>query len=124
MYVLYNVQMIKLPTTEAREQLAELVNRAAYAHERIVLTRHGKDLAVLVSIEDLAILQAVDGDKPTRVPPGRKKAITAAQRKTAAERGRAALRALQKSAATRGVTAKDEEIEAEVQGARKSRPRK
>ncbi|MDP2345389.1 MAG: type II toxin-antitoxin system Phd/YefM family antitoxin [Deltaproteobacteria bacterium] len=116
--------MIKLPTSDAREQLADLVNRAAYGHERIVLTRHGKDLAVLVSIEDLAVLQAIDGEKPVGTPRGRRKAMSAEERKAAAEKGRAAIRGLQTSAINRGVKAHDEEIDAEVAAARKSRSRR
>ena len=36
--------------TEARDQLGDLVNRAAYGDERIVLTRHGRPVAALVPI--------------------------------------------------------------------------
>lgn len=114
--------MIKLPTSDAREQLAELVNRAAYGHERIVLTRHGKDLAVLVSIEDLALLQALD-EKSAPAPVGKKKAMTVEERQSAAAKGRAAIRGLQKTAASRGVKATAEEIDAEIASARKTRSR-
>lgn len=38
--------------TDAREQLADLVNRVAYTGERITLTRHGRPMAVLVSVAD------------------------------------------------------------------------
>lgn len=43
--------MIEVSTAEARERFAELINRAAYGGERIVLTRHGKAMAVLMPIE-------------------------------------------------------------------------
>lgn len=42
--------MIEVGVTEARDQLGELVNRAAYGDERIVLTRHGQPVAALVPI--------------------------------------------------------------------------
>jgi prevent-host-death family protein len=45
-----------IPVSEAREQLADLVNRAAYRRERITLGRHGKKIAAIVSAEDLELL--------------------------------------------------------------------
>ncbi|MGD0068111.1 MAG: type II toxin-antitoxin system Phd/YefM family antitoxin [Streptosporangiaceae bacterium] len=47
----------EIPVTQARDELAELVNRVAYGHERIVLTRHSKPVACLVPPEDLAWLE-------------------------------------------------------------------
>jgi len=47
----------QIPVTQARAELAELVNRVAYAGERIELTRHGKVVAVLVNAADLTRLQ-------------------------------------------------------------------
>ena len=43
---------------EARIRLGELMSRAGYGDERIVLTRHGKPLAALVSLRDLAALES------------------------------------------------------------------
>lgn len=45
-----------VPVTEARKDLAELVNQVAYRGERIMLTRHGKAVAAIVSAEDLELL--------------------------------------------------------------------
>jgi len=47
----------QIPVTQARAELAELVNRVAYAGERIELTRHGKLVAALVSAADYQRLQ-------------------------------------------------------------------
>ena len=47
----------EIPVTQARDELAELVNRVAYGHERIVLTRHAKPVAGIVPAEDLAWLE-------------------------------------------------------------------
>jgi len=47
----------QIPVTQARAELAELVNRVAYAGERIELTRHGKLVAALVSAADFERLQ-------------------------------------------------------------------
>jgi prevent-host-death family protein len=43
--------------TELRQNLAGLVNQAAYGHERIVLVSHGQPKAAIVGIEELAALQ-------------------------------------------------------------------
>jgi prevent-host-death family protein len=42
---------------EARDRLTELVDRARYMGERIIITRHGKPLAVLVGMADLDRLE-------------------------------------------------------------------
>jgi len=49
--------MDSVTTAEARKQLAELVNRVAYGKERVVLTRHGRELAAVVPLEDLRLLE-------------------------------------------------------------------
>jgi prevent-host-death family protein len=46
-------RLARIATSDAREQLAELVNAVAYGGSRVILQRHGKDVAALVSIEDL-----------------------------------------------------------------------
>lgn len=38
---------------DARSGLAELLNRVAYGKERLVITRHGREIAAIVPIEDL-----------------------------------------------------------------------
>jgi len=44
----------------AREHFAEVVNRVAYGKERIVLSRRGKPVAAMVSMDDLLLLQALE----------------------------------------------------------------
>lgn len=41
----------------ARDELPDLVARAAYAHERTVIAKRGKPLAALISMEELEILE-------------------------------------------------------------------
>lgn len=53
--------MAKISTVQAREQFSDVINRAAYGKERIVLTRRGKDLAAVVPIEDIKTLEALEG---------------------------------------------------------------
>lgn len=48
----------EIPITRARDELAELINRVAYGHERIILTRHSKPVACLVPPEDLQHLES------------------------------------------------------------------
>ena len=48
--------MTDISTGDARKNLAEILNRVAYAKERVVLTRHGRQVAALVPIEDLDLL--------------------------------------------------------------------
>ncbi len=47
----------KITTAEARKNLAEIVNNVAYGKDTVILTRRGKALAALVSIDDLKLLQ-------------------------------------------------------------------
>ncbi len=54
---MYSVEVTEIGVTEARDQLGELVNRAAYGDERIVLTRHGRAVAALVPIAVLHELE-------------------------------------------------------------------
>jgi prevent-host-death family protein len=41
----------------ARDELPDLVARAAYAHERTIIAKRGRPLAVLISMEELEILE-------------------------------------------------------------------
>jgi prevent-host-death family protein len=54
----------EIPVTQARDELADLINRVAYGHERIILTRHSKPVACLVPPEDLARLQEEEQEGP------------------------------------------------------------
>ena len=44
--------------TSARSRLGELVNRARFGRERVILTEHGTPVAALISVDELAELQA------------------------------------------------------------------
>ncbi|MEU5218583.1 type II toxin-antitoxin system Phd/YefM family antitoxin [Streptomyces sp. NPDC020807] len=50
----------EIPVTQARAELADLINRVVYGGERVVVTRHGKPLVALVSAADLAELEAAE----------------------------------------------------------------
>jgi prevent-host-death family protein len=49
-----------ITATQAKDQLANLLERARSGNERIVIEKHGKPAAVLVSLEDLKRLERLD----------------------------------------------------------------
>ncbi len=52
--------MRQYTTGEARDNFSELVNEAAYGAKRVVLTRHGKNVAAVVPISDLELLNELE----------------------------------------------------------------
>jgi antitoxin Phd len=50
----------KVSTADARKNFANIVNKVAYGKEPIVLTRRGQDVAALVSIDELELLQQIE----------------------------------------------------------------
>jgi prevent-host-death family protein len=50
----------EVSTRELRAQLSDVLGRAMYAHERIGVTRNGKLAAVVVGVEDLELLEALE----------------------------------------------------------------
>jgi len=70
-----------LSAKQLRESLADVLNRAKYGSERVLVTNHGKPVAVVVSVEDLeeletlelaadiqALREALAEDDGTRIP--------------------------------------------------------
>lgn len=45
---------------EIRNNMADAINRVAYQGERVILERRGKGVAAIVSMEDLALLEALE----------------------------------------------------------------
>ena len=52
--------MTKISTAEARNDFADVINRASFGKERFVLTRRGKKLAAIVPVEDLELLEEME----------------------------------------------------------------
>ena len=50
----------KVTTSTARTEFADILNRAAYAGERVILHRHKKPVAAVVPIGDLEILEQIE----------------------------------------------------------------
>jgi len=53
---------IRIPATEAREKLADILNDVAFRGERVLLERHGKSIAAVVSVEDLELLERLEDE--------------------------------------------------------------
>jgi prevent-host-death family protein len=58
--------MDSVNTTEAREKLADVINRVAYAKDRVRITRRGKQVAAVIPIEDLEILEHMENQVDIR----------------------------------------------------------
>ncbi len=50
--------MLKMSTVEARENFSEMINQAAYGNQRVVLTRRGKPLVAVISLQELQDIKA------------------------------------------------------------------
>lgn len=44
-------------TVDAKEEFSELINRVAHNKERFVLVRRGKEIAAIIPIEDLSLIE-------------------------------------------------------------------
>lgn len=49
-----------LPASKAREGFSDTINRVAFGKERVVLRRRGKDIAAVVPIDDLRLLEELE----------------------------------------------------------------
>ncbi len=58
--------MIRLNVSKAREEFPEIVNRAAYGKERTIVSRRGKDLAAIIPIDDLRLLERLTEEETDR----------------------------------------------------------
>lgn len=50
----------KVASTAARSEFADIVNRAAYAGERVIVHRRKKPVAAVVPISDLELLEQIE----------------------------------------------------------------
>jgi prevent-host-death family protein len=48
--------------SDARQDFADLVNRAAYGHERVLVSRRGRPIAAIVPIEDVELLERIEDE--------------------------------------------------------------
>lgn len=59
--------MTRLNVSKAREEFPELVSRAAYGKERTIVSRRGKDLAAVISMDDLRLLERLAREEMDRI---------------------------------------------------------
>ncbi len=52
--------MTRIAASEARTAFADIVNKVAFGGERIRLHRHGKDVAAIVPVEDLQLIEDME----------------------------------------------------------------
>jgi prevent-host-death family protein len=58
--------MTHLNVSKAREEFPDVVNRAAYGKERTIVSRRGKELAAVIPIEDLRLLERLAREEMDR----------------------------------------------------------
>lgn len=68
-YKLYEryTTMTRLNASKAREEFPDVLNRAAYGKERTIVSRRGKELAAVIPIEDLRLLERLTREEMDRV---------------------------------------------------------
>lgn len=52
--------MTKIPASEARRRFAAILNEVEFKGKRVVLDRHGKAVAAVISVEDLELLERLE----------------------------------------------------------------
>ena len=52
--------MTRMGVSDARDNLSEVVDRARYTHERVVLTKRGKEVGAIISMDDLKLLEMLE----------------------------------------------------------------
>ena len=52
--------MVTMKASDVRQNFADTLSRVAYGGERIVLHRNKKPVAVIISVEDMNILRAIE----------------------------------------------------------------
>ena len=64
LYIKYNtgdyIMPTKISTADARKKFSNIVNRVAFGKESIILTRRGEELAALVAMDELRLLQELE----------------------------------------------------------------
>jgi prevent-host-death family protein len=57
--------MTTLAVSEARKELADVVDRVKYKGERFILSKNGKRAAAIISVEDLDLLEGLQDIRDT-----------------------------------------------------------
>src|ERR1043165_10313324 len=100
-------QPTEIPASEVRGQISEVISRVAYGGERVIISRNGKAQVAVIPIADLDRLQQLDEQREAR----RRRAVKA-------------VADIQEASARSGASQlTDEEIDAEISEARRTRRR-
>ena len=70
--------MDDINATDVRGNFAEVLNRVAYAKDRVRITRRGKQIAAVVPIEDLELIEKLEDEIDIREA---RKALNEARKK-------------------------------------------
>lgn len=52
--------MSSVTAKQLKERPGDVLSRVQYGHERVTVTRHGKEVAAVVSIEDAGLLEQLE----------------------------------------------------------------
>lgn len=53
----------EVPIAEVKSRFSEYASRSAHAHEHFIITRRGKPLAALVSLDELALIENLSASR-------------------------------------------------------------
>jgi prevent-host-death family protein len=59
-FALEAATVIRLPASQVRERFAEILDEVINGNEQLIIQRHGKDVAALISTEDLERFQELE----------------------------------------------------------------
>ena len=59
--------MRTMNASEVRDEFAETLNRVAFGGERVIIRRRDKELAAVIPIEDLRLLERLEAEEEDRV---------------------------------------------------------
>jgi prevent-host-death family protein len=57
----------RLTISKVREELPDIINRAAYGKQRTIVSRRGKDVAAVIPIDDLQLLERLAQEEMDRL---------------------------------------------------------
>lgn len=64
---MYSLVMEKISVTKARTVMAEIIGRVMFGGERVILERNGKDVAAVVPMEDLRLMERLIEEEEDRI---------------------------------------------------------
>ena len=69
--------MRTMNASEVRDEFAETLNRVAFGGERVIIRRRDKELAAVIPIEDLRLLERLEAEEEDRIDLAEAKRILA-----------------------------------------------